>query len=201
MLDTGPHIHRGCAQLNFHGNGSAFSVSADGHEHHQMQTAVAALLRHGDVVTRADKLPRRRRAQNIRETVHGFHAGKHDAQTGDVVQICRAFRALRQTAPGQLVADGRGRLEPKRHRADGKRRGFFFKLHSRRAERQKRGFHRRFIGRVKRKTKIRRLRRAHRLYGRNTLQDNHLKNQSDENRYPQHTPRLLPECGSKRAKM
>ena len=112
MLDTGPHIHRGCAQLNFHGNGSAFSVSADGHEHHQMQTAVAALLRHGDVVPRADKLPRGRRAQNIRETVHGFHAGKHDAQTGDVVQICRAFRALRQTATSQLVADGRGRLEP-----------------------------------------------------------------------------------------
>lgn len=95
--------------------------------------------------------------------IHGLHAGEHDAQTGDVVQAGRALRVLRQAAAEQLFADGRGRFEPERHRADGEGRVFLLKLHSRRAEREKRGLHRGFIGRVKRKIKSGLLRRAHLL--------------------------------------
>ncbi len=56
--------------------------------------------------------------------IHGLHAGEHDAQTGDVVQAGRALRVLRQAAAEQLFADGRGRFEPERHRADGEGRVF-----------------------------------------------------------------------------
>ena len=128
-----------------------------------MQAAIAALLRRGDVIPRADKLPRGRCAQDIRKMIHGLHAGEHDAQTGDVVQAGRALRVLRQAAAEQLFADGRGRFEPERHRADGEGRVFLLKLHSRRAEREKHGLHRGFIGRVKRKIKSGLLRRAHLL--------------------------------------
>ena len=69
----------------------------------------------------------------------------------------------RQAAAEQLFADGRGRFEPERHRADGEGRVFLLKLHSRRAEREKRGLHRGFIGRVKREIKSGLLRRAHLL--------------------------------------
>ena len=37
--------------------------------------------------------------------IHGFHAGEHDAQTGDVVQAGRALRVLRQAAAEQYVAE------------------------------------------------------------------------------------------------
>ena len=37
--------------------------------------------------------------------IHGFYAGEHDAQTGDVVQAGRALRVLRQAAAEQYVAE------------------------------------------------------------------------------------------------
>ena len=163
VLDAGPHIHRRGAELDFDGHGGVFAMKADGHEHHQMQAAIAARLRRGDIIPHGEKLPRGRRAQKVGKVIHGLYAGEHDAQAGDVVQAGCALRALRQTAARQLIADGCGRFQPERHRADGEGRLFFLELHPRRAECEKRGFHRRLIGRVKRKIKSGLLRRAHLL--------------------------------------
>ena len=43
--------------------------------------------------------------------IHGFHAGEHDAQTGDVVQAGRALRVLRQAAAEQLRRQIKGYLD------------------------------------------------------------------------------------------
>ena len=113
MLDAGPHIHGGSAQLDFGWNHVQLVVYIYGYTDDQMQAAVSALFGKGDIVVFLDQFQLRGAAQEIGKAIDVLRAAKNHTEAGDILQRSMgAGGSYRQMLLEQLAADGRWSLEP-----------------------------------------------------------------------------------------